>query len=276
MNTISFITANFVARELGYELTEGWHQGNNATNDYFRSVDTFPKRFSELLREIKAMGFSSIDLWVSHLHWAWATKEHTKIANSLVSKYRLKVACMAGNFGATKLEFEAACQLANAMEVRLLIGSAPFLRINRDKAIELLRHYSLEFALVNQKEESAEQLLKKIGYDNHDILGIALDTGWYQTLGDELFNAMEELAPNLKQVQLKNLVSLNSQTTSTFDKGTIPMRACVDKLRDIHFNGPLTIEHHPFNKNPAEDCQHNLLLLQNWLSTIRTPAATME
>jgi L-ribulose-5-phosphate 3-epimerase len=266
MNTISFITANFVAREVGYQLTEGWHQGNNATNDYFRSVDTFPRRFDALLREIKKLGFQSIDLWVSHLHWAWATKEHTKIATSLVAKHRLQISSMAGNFGSTYLEFEAACQLANAMEVRLLAGAAPFLKINRDEAVALLRKYSLEFALVNQQEKSAEELLQKIGYDNHDILGIAVDTGWFQTLGNTMFNALEELAPNLKLVHLKNLVSKDANITCLYDKGTVPIQQCVEKLQEIRFNGSVSIEHYPFDKNPADECRHNLQLLKTWLA----------
>ena len=264
MNTISFITANFVARELGYEITEGWHQGNNATNDYFRSVDTFPKRFDALLKEIKQMGFQAIDLWASHLHWAWATKEHTKIANSLISKHRFQIASMVGNFGATRLELEAACQVANAMEVRLLAGSAPFLRINRDEAVAILRDYNLEFAQINQKEESPDQLLNKIGFDNHDILGIAIDTAWYQVLEEELFEAFEELAPNLKLVQLKDVVAKEGNTTCEYEKGVIPIRRCVEKLQEIRFNGSITVEHHPFNRNPSAECQHNFELLKSW------------
>ncbi|MDA9764109.1 sugar phosphate isomerase/epimerase [Opitutales bacterium] len=266
MNKISFITANFVARELGYELTEGWHQGNNATNDYFRSIDTFPKRFDALLKEINRMGFQSIDLWVSHLHWAWATKEHSKIANSLINKHRLRVASMVGNFGATRLELEAACQVANAMEIRLLAGSVPFLRINRDEAVTILRDYGLEFAQMNQKEESADQLLKKIGYDNHDILGIAIDTGWYQVLKESLFDAFEELAPNLKLVQLKDVVAMEGNTTCIYEKGVIPVHQCIQKLQEIRFNGSITVEHHPFDRNPAEECQHNFELLRSWLT----------
>lgn len=264
MNTISFITANYVARELGYDITEGWHQGNNATNDYFRSIDTFPKRFDALLKEIKQIGFRSIDLWVSHLHWAWATKEHTKIANSLIAKHRFQVASIVGNFGATRLELEAACQVANAMEVRLLAGAIPFLRINRDEAVATLRDYNLSFAQMNQKEDSVDQLLKKIGYDNHDILGIAIDTGWFQILGDEIFNAFEELAPNLKLVQLKDVVAMEGNTTCVYEKGVIPIRKCVEKLQEIRFNGSISVEHHPFDHNPAEECQQNLEILQSW------------
>ena len=265
MNTISFITANFVAREVGYAITEGWHQGNNATNDYFRSIDTFPKRFDALLKEIKKLGFTSIDLWVSHLHWAWATKKHTKVANSLISKHRLKVVSMAGRFGATRLEFEAACQLANAMEVRTLIGTAPFLNINREEAVAILRKYRLEFARVNQQETSAEQLLNKIGYDNHDIIGVAIDTGWYSILGDGLLDAIEELAPNLKVVQLKNLKKADDTATSSYNKGSVPIQKCVEKLKEIRFNGAITVEHHPYDRDPCEECRENLEILKSWL-----------
>jgi len=266
MNTISFITANFVARELGYEITEGWHQGNNATNDYFRSIDTFPKRFDALLKEIKQMGFQTIDLWISHLHWAWVTKEHTKIANSLISKHRFQVASMVGNFGSTRLEFEAACQVANAMEVRLLTGFVPFMKINRDEAVAILREYSLEFAHMNQREESADQLLRRIGFDNHDIVGLAIDTAWYQVMGEQIFNAFEELAPNLKLVQLKDVTSMEGNTTCVYEKGVVPIRQCVEKLQEIRFNGSLTVEHHPFDRNPSDECQQNLELLKSWTS----------
>ncbi|MCB1123532.1 MAG: sugar phosphate isomerase/epimerase [Verrucomicrobiae bacterium] len=267
MNTISFITANFVAREAGYALTEGWHQGNNATNDYFRPIDTFPKRFEALLKEIKQLGFRSIDLWISHLHWAWATKEHTKIANSLVNKHRLQVANMTGDFGSSRIEFEASCQLANAMEVRLLVGSAPFLRINREEAVALLRDYNLQLALVNRQESSVDQFVSRIGYDNHDILGVAVDTGWFQVLGERLFEALEELAPNLKLVQLKNLQEADPPITCRFDKGLVPIQRCVDKLQELRFNGPVSIEHQPFEKNPGEECRQNLEMLKNWLGT---------
>jgi hypothetical protein len=35
MNPISFISANFMARELGYNQTEGWIQGDIATQTFF-------------------------------------------------------------------------------------------------------------------------------------------------------------------------------------------------------------------------------------------------
>ncbi len=265
MNSISFITANFVGRELGYQVTEGWHQGNNATNDYFRPIDTFRKRFDALLREIKDLGFQAIDLWIAHLHWAWATKDHTKIANSLIAKHHMQISSMAGNFGENRLEFEAACRVANAMEVRLLTGSAPFLASHRKVAVDILRQYNLEIALLNHQEKDTDSLLRKIGNDNHDIIGVAIDTGWFHMMGVDLMEAFEALAPNLKLVQLKNIKSIDETTTCLYNKGCIPIEDCVKKLKEIKFNGTITIEHYLFDNNPAEECRQNFELLKNWL-----------
>ncbi len=265
MNNLSFVTANFVARELDYNITEGWHQGNNATNDYFRPIDTFPKRFDAMLREIKQLGFQSIDLWVAHFHWAWASKDHIKIANSLLTKHRIKPASMVGSFGETPLEFEAACKLANALGIKLLTGHTKLLDTHRDKTVELLRKYRLRHGIINHSEKNAEELLKRIGNDNRELLGTVVDTGWFASQGADLLQTFEDLAPTLMLVQLKNIESQTNTSTTRFDKGYLSIQDCVSKLKELKFNGTLSIEHTPFNKDPTKDCKANLSLLQTWL-----------
>jgi hypothetical protein len=73
MTTLSFMTANYVARETGYRVTEGWMQGDDAVNAYFAPVETYAARFAALLAEIQGLGFTAIDLWLAHLNWRWAT-----------------------------------------------------------------------------------------------------------------------------------------------------------------------------------------------------------
>src|SRR5919205_4105150 len=126
-NPISFITANYVARELGYNMTGGWGQGDRATNEHFRPIETFAGRFEELLRDVRAMGFEAIDLWNAHLNWAWATEEHLSIARELLAKHNLRVTSLAGGFGSTPREFEAACKVAVAVGTTILGGSAGLL-----------------------------------------------------------------------------------------------------------------------------------------------------
>jgi hypothetical protein len=63
MNTIAFMTANYVARTLDYHMTEGWMQGEGATQAYFRPLETFRERFDILLADIRALDFEALDLW---------------------------------------------------------------------------------------------------------------------------------------------------------------------------------------------------------------------
>ncbi|NJK46029.1 MAG: sugar phosphate isomerase/epimerase, partial [Pleurocapsa sp. SU_196_0] len=95
MNTISFITANFVAREIGYNMTDGWMQGDTATQQHYQSLETFPARFDGMLREIRALGFNAIDLWAAHLHPAWATPAHIAAARDALQANGLRVTSLA-------------------------------------------------------------------------------------------------------------------------------------------------------------------------------------
>ena len=45
MNTLAFMTANYVARQLDYHMTQGWMEGDDATNAYFRPLATYAERF---------------------------------------------------------------------------------------------------------------------------------------------------------------------------------------------------------------------------------------
>ena len=46
------MSANYVARQLDYQMTEGWMQGDNATQAYFRPIETYAARFEEMIAEI--------------------------------------------------------------------------------------------------------------------------------------------------------------------------------------------------------------------------------
>src|SRR5690606_2242213 len=117
---ISFMSANFVARELGYDMPGGWGQGDRAANDYFRPPETYAERFEELLQEVVDMGFTAIDLWLAHLNPRWATDDQVETARRLLEQYELPVVSLAGNFGNTREEFERSCEIATALDTTIL------------------------------------------------------------------------------------------------------------------------------------------------------------
>src|SRR5512138_670387 len=127
MNQISCMSANYVARQVNYQMTGGWGQGDAAANQYFKPVKTFPQRFEALLQEIQGLGFAAMDLWLAHLTPSWATPGHIAAARELLDAYGLSVVSLAGSFGRTPEEFEAACELASAMGTTVLGGGTPLL-----------------------------------------------------------------------------------------------------------------------------------------------------
>jgi L-ribulose-5-phosphate 3-epimerase len=266
MNPVSFMSANFVARQVGYQMTEGWMQGDTATNAYFAPLPTYRERFGALLAEVQAMGFAQIDLWLAHLHWAWATPDHLAIAKELLAQHGLQVASLAGGFGATPAEFAATCRIAQALGTTILGGSTPLLASDRAGLVELLREYGLVLALENHPEKNPAELLAKLGSGDDDLFGVAVDTGWFGTQGYNAAEAIRELGPRVFHVHLKDVRAAGAHQTCRFGQGIVPLHACVQALRAIGYTGSISVEHEPETFDPTEDCVASAALLRIWLN----------
>lgn len=263
--TISFITANYVARQLDYNMTGGWGQGDKATNDYFRPLDTFEARFGTMLAEIRSLGFEAIDLWTAHLHWSWATPEHFDIARRLLEQHALSVVSMAAGFGATPDEFEAACRSAVAVGATILGGNTPMLASDRATVVSLLKQYGLRLAIENHPEKTPAELLAKIGDGGDGTIGAAVDTGWFGTQGYDAAQALEELGDTVFHVHLKDVLAAGAHDTCRYGEGVVPIEACVRSLQRLGYLGAYAIEHEPEHYNPNEDCAAMLKMLRGWL-----------
>jgi L-ribulose-5-phosphate 3-epimerase len=262
MNTITFMTANFVAREVAYRMTGGWMQGDRATNAHFQPLASFPQRFEALLLSIRSIGFHALDLWTAHLNPAWATRDHIEIARRLLQQHGLKVVSLAGAFGDTVGELEAACRLAVALDVPLLGGVAPVLGHARKAAVALLQAYGLKLGLENHPERTAEEMLAQIGDGAEGALGTALDTGSYATHGYSAVTAMEKLNGHLMHIHLRDVPAPGEEESCRLGTGCVPLAACLATLQRLGYMGPLCIEHNPADHDPTEDCRASLALLQ--------------
>lgn len=105
-NRISFMSANFVARELGYRMTRSWMEGDDATQAFFRPEETFADRFGAMLGEVARLGFRAIDIWSAHLHPDWATERQIEDARRLLDRNVLAELQKAGYAGGLSIEHE--------------------------------------------------------------------------------------------------------------------------------------------------------------------------
>lgn len=264
-NVISIMSANYVARELGYRMTGGWGQGDAATNEAFRPLETFPQRFGTLLDEVAGFRVAAIDLWTAHLNPAWATPGHVAAAKRELGRTGLGVSSLARSFGNTPEAFAASCRLAADLGAPVLGGSSDLLYTDRDALLASLREYNVNFGLENHPERTPAEIRAKLGGPD-ERLGVALDTGWFGTYGFGAVRAVAELSDVLVHVHLKDVRAVGAHETCRYGEGVVPVEACVRELKRLGYTGGISVEHEPESFNPADDLRASLDLLKGWLA----------
>jgi sugar phosphate isomerase/epimerase len=278
-NVISFMGANYVAREVRWKMPEGWMQGQNAVHAWFSPAETFAERFDALLQAVKALGFDALDIWDAQLHGSWATERHLEAARALLGKRGLVVPALAGNFGATPEELRSACRVARAVGASILSGGTPLLSEGRPGLVSLLRGQGLRLAVENHAEKTPEELLGRLGKGDEDVVGAAVDTGWFGTQGCDAARALEQLAPRLFHVHLKDVKARRAEKTGfqlidmghetcRLGAGIVPIAGCVTALGRCGYAGPIAIEHEPEDFDPSDDCRASLLYLRQLMERL--------
>ncbi len=276
----SFITANFVARQIDYRMIGGWGQGDEATNAWFAPLSTYEERLAPLLDEITDLGFTAIDLWGAHLSWRWATPEHIEIARRLFADHGLVARSYAAwvRGGATALR--AACRVCSLLGIPLIAGDCDLLATDRAQAIEILRQHGVACALENHAERTAAELFARAGKGDEDVIGVALDTGWCGTQGWDVLAALDEVGTRLMAVHVKDIKPRRPQPTGLemidmghetcrVGEGILPLEALTRALRQRGFRGSVGIEHEPEEFDPRDDIRASRETVERWWS--RTP-----
>jgi predicted dehydrogenase/sugar phosphate isomerase/epimerase len=280
----SFITANLVARPLGYRMTQGWGQGDQASNEWFAPLETFEARFDALLGEIKALGFQSIDLWCAHLHWRWATPQHVETAKQLLGKHGLAVRSYPAWVMGGAADLHAACRLCVALDIPYFVGNCELFTTDRAAAVAILRVHGVGYAIENHPEKSSAEIRARLGTGDEDVVGVGLDTGWCGTGGWDALAAVMELGSRMFAIHLKDVkprraektglefVDMGHETCRLGD-GIVPIRAIVEHLRATNFRGAISIEHEPETHDPRAEVRESRERVEQWWDGVQTREA---
>jgi L-ribulose-5-phosphate 3-epimerase len=263
-SAISFMSANYVAKELGYGAADEWGPFDTATNAAFAPIATFESRFDALLGAVADIGFDAIDLWFGHLNWRWATPDHVAIARAAVARHGVQIVSLAGTIGSTTADVEAACRLANALDVDLIAGIGPVLQTDREATVAALSEHGVRFGLENHPERTPAEVLDAIG--DAEVLGAAVDTGWWATQGYDPVAAIRELSDRIVHVHLKDVEEPGAHVTCMHGEGCARIADCVDVLLEMGYSGPMSVEHHSFDRDPTTECARALVLIREQLS----------
>jgi L-ribulose-5-phosphate 3-epimerase len=262
---ISFMGANYVAKELGYGASDEWGPFDLATNAAFEPLETFPARFDTLLTSITGIGYDTIDLWFAHLNWRWATPEHVAIAREALDRHGVRVVAFAGGIGSTVDDVAAACRLANDLDVDLIAGLGGIVHTDRDAAAEVLHAHGVRFGLENHPERTPAEVLAAIG--DAGSLGAAVDTGWWATQGYDPVDAIRELSHRLFHVHLKDVEQPGTHVSCMHGEGCARIADCVDALLELGYSGAVSIEHEPFDRDPTGECARMLAKITEQVSS---------
>lgn len=276
-NPVSYITANLVARPVGFHMKRGWMQGDHATNDLFRPIEHFEERFDELVSGVRELGFNTIDLWCAHLHPAWATVRHLETARTVLERHRVSVTAYACHWGSTVADLRAIARVLEALGTDLISGNHGLLAADRAAFACELRALKLRFAYENHPEKSAVEMLAKIGAGDADVIGLAFDTGWAGTQGFDSVAALPTILPRVFHLHLKDVKASRpaptgfqlidcGHETCTLGDGIVGVEKVLRAAIAGGFTGPVGIEHEPEDYDPAAECRESLARVRRWLT----------
>jgi L-ribulose-5-phosphate 3-epimerase len=264
VTALSFITANFIARQSGYRIAD-WGAGEADVRAWFSPLETYAGRFGAMLDEVVELGFDAIDLWTGHLDFTWATEAHAAAAADELDRRGLGLVTYAGWFGSTADEFDRICRLAKQLGVGILGGRTALLRDDRRGLLDALERHDLRFGLENHPERTPADVLEAIGGDEQRI-GATVDTGWFGTQGYDAAAAIRELGARVMHVHLKDVAHVGlPHRTCAFGEGVVPLEQCARALRDIGYAGAIAIEHEPEDRDPRPEIARAAAEARTWL-----------
>ena len=258
--TISYMSANEVARETGWQM-HGWAHGDRATNEAFAPLETFPERFDALCARARELGFAAIDVWGAHLSPEWATDAHVDAARTALERHGLRVASLATWVGPGNAD--PACELALALGTDLVGGGYSG---DAHAVAESFRRHGVRLGVENHPERTPAELLARIE-PGGGAFGATVDTGWFATHGYDAARAMRELGERVLHVHLKDVMhTAEPHETCRFGDGVVYAEACVRTLVELGYAGAISIEHEPETYDPSGDVRAMRAQVEGWLA----------
>ncbi len=261
--TFAFMTANYVAKELNYTDSLDWGKCHQATVDAFHGPH-FSTKFEALISGIKEMGFNEIELWVAHLDPFKATPDMIEAANAILAKYEVKVISYTAGFNQPGISREEAMTIfETARSIGAPVFAQGFHPDNGPLVKELAETYNIKVGHENHPEKNPQEVIEKVA-PFAPWVGSAIDTGWFATHGYDPVQAVYDLQDYLVHVHLKDIKAEGAHDSCALGDGIVEIKGVMKALKDVGYNGPMTVEHEPHTYDPTEEVKVSLNRVKKW------------
>jgi sugar phosphate isomerase/epimerase len=265
--TTSFITANFVGRALNYNGPLDWAPNDEAT---VKSIT--PDGFLDVVRDVVAHGFDAVDIWTAHCHWKHHDREdYLEQVKGYCSQFDLTITSYAGGVDpASAADIDAPLRFMKQLGAPMFAGGiwGPLTPAEFAPMIETAcQKYGVRWALENHPEKSVDEIFARIDNARHAHLGVALDTGWCATQGLDALDAVKHIqdANKLFILHLKDVTEQGKHDTCAIGEGIAPCEQIVRHLARSGWQGNITIEHEPYDRDPLPEIDRSLARVKEWL-----------
>jgi sugar phosphate isomerase/epimerase len=253
---LTFCSANYVARAANYALKPfNWGEAERITVERMT-----PEEFEAICRDVAAAGFRAIEVWRGHAWHATLDEAGADALRATMARHGLTPMSYAG--GLSGPEAETMMRAARLLGVDLVAGGLPLERAH--ELAGLARKHGVRIGIENHPERHADEVLAKIG-DNSDVLGACVDTGWWLTQGYDPAAAVRALGGHLFHVHLKDIRAAGKHETCTLGTGLLDVTAVLAALREVGYNGYLSIEHEPDDYDPTAEIVQSRELVERLL-----------
>jgi sugar phosphate isomerase/epimerase len=242
---IGFHTANYFARALDYQTNmDQWEESERKVSENFSLAE-----FDCICRDIKDAGFQQIELWMGHAFPKFMTQYLADELKGIWEKHDLSVYSYSCSLGDpvryprwTRLCFETAQMLG----IELITSG-----ISKEAApviYGMCNEFGIKVAVENHPEKHPEKHpdeIKEVIGEYGDLIGSAVDTGWFETQG---FSSAEAIRI------LKDIKEVGKHQPVALDTGIVDIKECIQVLKEIGYDRTLSIEQESADHDPTDDC----------------------
>lgn len=236
---IAFNTANFVAwfSQFRFKLAE-W-----GVQEKLTVAGTTPEVFDEMCRAIRAAGYRHVEIWKAHLEKCADDPERADRFAQILADHQLTPIAMAGTLS------EVNARVCKRFNIPACCGG--YWGTSREEVAKRARDTGIRFSFENHPEKSVDEIRQQIAY-GADGLAACVDTGWLATQGLDVPPVIRALGRLVRHVHFKDIAAAGGHDCVPLGTGIVDFPGTVRELRAIGYEGPISWEDEPENRNPLE------------------------
>jgi sugar phosphate isomerase/epimerase len=255
---ISFVTASYVAEAVGYPGQRfDWGEAERATVEA-----TTPATVDRMLTRLAPARLDGIELWGGHALPLAQNPGDVAETKGILARHRVVGTAYAGGLGSATSDpsgTESVFRAAQAFDLPLIASW-----VSKDSApivAQLAERYRIQIGDENHPESDAAALLDTIA--GHETwIGVALDTGNLAVQGGDPVRAVYDLGEHLAYLHFKDILPGGGHNCCAMGRGIVDVRGVVRALREVGYDGVLSIEIETIDHDPTEEIIESAQLLR--------------